>query len=69
LVKFKAEVKFNQSIHDPLTNPNTKAKKNTSKNPQRKNLFDDAPDDNKKKFNPLALSSKPEPIKSAALNS
>ncbi len=27
MIKFKSEVKFNQTIHDPLINPHAKARK------------------------------------------
>ncbi len=38
MIKFKSEVKFNQAIHDPLINPNTKTRKN--KPPAKTNIFD-----------------------------
>lgn len=44
MIKFKSEVKFNQTLHDPLINPNNKIKTNKIKNPSNKvNIFDGEP--------------------------
>ena len=55
MIKFKSQLKFNQTIHDPLINPNPKARKN--KPTAKVNIFGGEPSDDKKKqnvLNPLA---------------